>query len=69
MNKLKKYLNSLAQWKQFLLRMIYPIVLYSIIHFLCKAAGVEDLRPFQLVFIGIWSVSEYYFFLTRNKEK
>ncbi len=67
MNKLKTKLNNLNSGVKFIVRIIYPVILYTMMYF----AGVRlfNLSPqlIQLIFLLIWGGLEWYFFLSNRK--
>ena len=68
MNKLKTKLNNLNSGVKFIFRIIYPVLLYTLMYF----AGVRFFNFFpqlvQLIFLLIWGGLEWYFFLSNRKE-
>lgn len=63
--KVRNYLNTRQPFIKFLIRIAYPIILYCLMYFGGKALGIKNIQVIQIVFIGIWSVSEYYLFFRR----
>lgn len=69
MQEFRKKLNELSKIKKILIRLVYPILLYTIIHFLVIQHYPRQEQTIQLVFIFIWAALEWYFFLAVNMKK
>ncbi len=64
--KVRNYLNTRHGLTKFIIRILYPVTLYCILYFGSKALGIKNIQAVQIVFIAIWSVSEYFLFFRRN---
>jgi hypothetical protein len=67
--KLRNKLDSLQPGDRSLIRMLYPIVLYLLIHFTAVAAGITQIRPVQIGFMFVWAAVEYLLFLYPKKKR
>lgn len=67
MNKLKTKLTNLPPTLKFLVRLIYPILLYTLMHLFIIRYFVESTRIFQALFLFIWGALEWYLFLSNKK--
>lgn len=66
LDKFRDKVKSLQPGMRSLLRIAYPILLYTLMHFVAVAAGQKEMRPLQLVFLLLWGAIEYLVFLTKD---
>lgn len=67
MNNLRTKLNNLNGGLKFILRIIYPVVLYSILFLTIIKQNILEPRLVQGLFLLLWGVIEWYFFLSYRK--
>ena len=64
MNDLRTKLRNLPPLQKFLIRIFYPLSLYTIAHLLfIMTIGIND-KLVQAVFLLFWGAVEWYFFLS-----
>jgi hypothetical protein len=69
MQEFRKKLNELSKIKKIIIRLVYPILLYTIIHFLIIQQYPKQEQTIQFIFILVWAALEWYFFLSYNMKK
>jgi hypothetical protein len=68
MDDLKTKLRNLPPLQKFLIRIFYPLSIYTIVHLLFIAIlGIND-KLIQALFLLFWGVVEWYFFLSIKKD-
>ncbi len=67
MQKIRTKINNLPKAHQFLIRIVYPILIYVFIHFTVIIKIDINLKLIQGIFILIWAALEYYFFFSQRK--
>ena len=67
MQKIRTKINNLPKALQFLIRIVYPILLYVLIHFTVIIKIDINLKLIQGIFMLIWAALEYYFFFSQRK--
>jgi hypothetical protein len=69
MDNLRTKLNNLNGGLKFILRIIYPVVIYSVLFLSLINTQLVQPRIVQGLFILLWGAIEWYFFLSVKKEK
>gem|GEM_PF-4792293 len=67
MDNLRTKVNKLNGGYKFMLRILYPIVLYTIFFLMLVRQDILAPRLAQLIFILLWGGIEWYFFLSVKK--
>lgn len=69
MQNFRQKINELPKVQKIIIRLIYPILMYIVLHFLLFRFYPREKETFQFVFIIIWAFVEWYFFLSFNMRK
>lgn len=67
MQHFKTKINNLPKGIKVLVRILYPVLLYTLLYFLFVRAYNMNERTIQVIFILIWGALEWYFFLSKKK--
>lgn len=65
LEKVRNYLNTVHPAAKFFIRIAYPITLYIIMYFIAKGMGINNIQAVQLLFVLIWSFTEYFVFFRK----
>lgn len=65
---LRKKLRALPATQKFIIRILYPIVLFVIFYLIYLVTPIQNLQAVQLFFILVWALLEYLLFFKRDKE-
>ena len=66
MHKFREKINNRSKGAKVFIRILYPILLYTLVHFfIIENFRVEE-RIVQFIFILVWGALEWYFFLSYN---
>lgn len=68
MTDLRYKLNSSNGGLKFILRILYPIILYTLLHLTVIRHNLIEPKLIQGLFILIWAALEWYFFLSVKKK-
>lgn len=65
-NRLRNKIKGLSEVSKFVVRLLYPILLYVLFHFTIHVLIGLELRLTQFVFILLWGLIEWQLFLKKD---
>ena len=68
LKEVRKKLRNLPATKKFIVRIVYPIVLFIPFYLIYKYTAITNIRLVQIIFIAVWGGVEYVLFLKKNNE-
>ena len=64
--ELRNRIDNLSKGAKFIVRLIYPILLYLLFHFIMHSTIGLDLQVTQFIFIILWGIVEWQLFLKKS---